>query len=54
VLLIACANLAHLMMGRALNHQHEFALRMALGANGLSVLRGFFLETFVLSLRAAC
>ncbi len=50
VLLIACANLAHLMMSRALNRQHEIALRLALGANRLWVLRTFFLETFVLSL----
>ncbi len=49
VLLIACANLAHLMMGRALNRQHEIALRLALGANRSWVLRTFFLETFVLS-----
>jgi predicted permease len=49
VLLIACANLAHLMMARALNRQHEIALRLALGANRLWVLRTFFLETFVLS-----
>jgi predicted permease len=50
VLLIACANLAHLTMGRALNRQHEIALRLALGASRLWVLRTFFLETFVLSL----
>ena len=50
VLLIACANLAHLMMGRALNRQHEIAVRLALGASRLSVLRAFFLESSVLSL----
>jgi predicted permease len=47
VLLIACANLAHLMMSRALNRQHEIALRLALGANRLWILRTFFLESLV-------
>jgi putative ABC transport system permease protein len=50
VLLIACANLAHLMMSRALNRQHEIALRLALGASRLSAFRTFLLEALLLSL----
>ncbi len=50
VLLIACANLAHLMMSRALNRQHETALRLALGASHLAASRTFLLETLLLSL----
>jgi predicted permease len=50
VLLIACANLAHLMMSRALNRQHEIALRLALGASRASASRRFLLEAMLLSL----
>lgn len=50
VLLIASANLAHLMMSRALNRHHEIALRLALGASRLGVVRIFLLEASVLSL----
>jgi predicted permease len=50
VLLIASVNLAHLMMGRALNRRHEIALRLALGASRLAVLRIFLIEASLLSL----
>lgn len=50
VLLIACANLAHLMMTRALNRRGEIAVRLALGASHFTILRMFLLETWLLSI----
>ncbi len=44
VLLIACANLAHLMLARGLSRRREVALRMALGASRASVTGQMFLE----------
>jgi predicted permease len=49
VLLIACANLAHLMMSRALNRRREIAIRLAIGANKLAAFRIFLVETLILS-----
>lgn len=50
VLLIACVNLAHLMMMRSLSRRHEIALRLALGASRLASVRAFLFETLILSL----
>ncbi len=50
VLLIACTNLAHLMMGRTLKGRHEIAIRLALGASRLAVFRTFLLEATALSM----
>ncbi|HEX4810618.1 MAG TPA: ABC transporter permease [Bryobacteraceae bacterium] len=50
VLLIACTNLAHLMMGRALNRRHEISIRLALGAGRFAAFRAFLLEATALSL----
>jgi len=49
VLLIACANLAGLMLVRAIRNQREIALRLALGANTVALLRQTLLESLVLS-----
>lgn len=49
VLLIACANLANLMLARGQARTHEFALRRALGADGSSVARAVLAEAFVIA-----
>ena len=49
VLLIACVNLAGLMLVRAIRQQREVALRLALGASSFALLRQAILESLVLS-----
>jgi len=49
LLLIVCANVAHLMLAESISRRHEFALRSALGATRARNIRQILTETTVVA-----
>ena len=53
VLTIACANIASILLARAVNRQREIAIRLSIGCSRARLLQLLFAESFLLSIMGA-
>jgi hypothetical protein len=53
VLVIACSNLANLVLARGVARQHDMAVRLSLGARRSDIVRGVLAECLVIALAGA-